>query len=277
MRNIRHLRNIIVPYYKKRIIKHNELPNKPIYIFYHVYCSPAGSWKDIVESQINELSDSGLLDYSKMVFISIIGSDIDAEWILEHFSKNKIRFINRSLSGKCFEFPCLEYMQKLSFSEEFYALYIHSKGSSYQQTYPDETLQKRIRNISAWRNVLMYYNVKLWRNAIYFLNHGYDSYGCLLMDEYANVKKHYSGNFWWTTSSNCKNCNEITADVKTNRWEAEQWIINDKTKPYCPFYCWSLLYDFHINSSTWENKWYNISNIRYCFNHWFEGRKHLLY
>jgi len=277
----RHIRNILVPYnrhdFKQNLICNSNI--RPIYVYYHIFCGK-GEWKTIVEEQIYIIKKSNLYKIVNKFFITIIGSNYDKEYVLNKFNKSNVEIVYFSQDGSCYEFPCLQKMKEMSKHKEFYALYIHTKGSSYSiDRFKGDTekFNSYVENVSAWRNLMNYYNIEKWDMALSSLIAGYSTYGCLLMEGHLDVKSHYSGNFWWTTSENCQNSKELAKNELTDRWNAEQWIINEHTKPYCAFYSHVLFYAFKIKSSTWLKPWWNRDNILYAFAHWTEGRKHLLY
>lgn len=278
LKTLIHFRNILIPYWKVPLKKEYDELTRKIFIFYHIYCGP-NNWKKIVIEQLSIMRVSELMTHVDKIYITVLGNDDDLDWIKENLHDVNYEIIYFSNDGSCFEFPCLAKMQHLARSFKFYALYIHTKGSSknFNKNNSDHIQLKD--NIESWRALLNYYNINKWKNAIYYLNKGYYTYGCLLMKKNNNFSSHYSGNFWWSTSENCLKSFIIENNDKTNknRWIAEQWIVNNYNKAFCPFYSWVLLYDFNISNTTWLCRWYNINNIKYILNHWKNGRKHLLY
>lgn len=276
---LRHIRNILVPYYRHEPKVRDAEINCPVYVFYHIYCGK-GDWKSILNEQVGLIQSSELINNIDIYYLTIIGTNDDKEYVLNRFPLNKVEIVHFSQDGSCFEFPCLQKMQELSEAQKFYALYFHTKGSSYDiNRFKDDISEYKsvTGNVVAWRNLMNYYNIVKWQMAISSLNNGFSTYGCLLMEEHRNVMPHYSGNFWWTTSDNCLNSPKITDSYRADRWNAEQWIINSKSRPYCAFYCYVLLYGFEIKNSTWLKPWWHKSNLSYAITHWREGRKHLLY
>lgn len=230
-------------------------------------------WKEIVIEQIELLRTSGLLDNVDKVYLTVIGSDEDLMWVESKLRPYPIECVYHSSDGNVYEFPTLEYMKKIAEKEEFYALYLHSKGSSYDVS--DAKNHERIKNIKAWRRCLEYWTILQWRKAISALKNGYATYGALLMDN-GRTPAHYSGNIWWTTSGNLRSCQYFRLPEKRSRWDAEFWIINNVRKAVCPYYSGILFYDMECRESSWREPWYSKNNLKYIMNHWKVGRKHLL-
>ena len=224
-----------------------SLPSLPIYLFYHIYCGP-NDWKGIFYEQIELMIKSNLIKKISRIYLTIIGFENDKKFIISQIPHDKINIVYFSSDGSCFEFPCLSEMKRISQSENFYALYIHTKGSSYSR---------------------FQYNNKYGKFETLWLKK---------ISPHSTIRKyHYSGNFWWSTSENIKKCSEIDTQYIKNRWLAELWIINDGSKAYCPFYSNLLLYEAHISPSTYLKPWYHRENIKYALYYFFKARKHLLY
>lgn len=276
----KHIRNILIPYHKTiTFLKKDTRIKRPIFVFYHIYCGK-GNWKSIFNEQVLLMQKSNLEAHVTKFYLTIIGNASDKEYILDKFDKRKISIVYFSQDGSCYEFPCLKKMKSLSTEQNFYALYFHTKGSSYSLDKFGGNIDKFnvwVDNVSAWRDLLNYYNIVKWELAISALNNGFSTYGCLLMEEHKKVRPHYSGNFWWSTSENCKFSRDFDDCTTFDRWNAEQWIINSHSKPYCAFYSYLLLYSYKIQPSTWLKPWWDKENVVYTINHWKEGRKHLLY
>lgn len=279
------IKHRLIPY---RINKKNNiydrplvsLPSFPIYLFYHIYCGP-NDWKGIFYEQIELMIKSNLIKKISRIYLTIIGFENDKKFIISQIPHDKINIVYFSSDGSCFEFPCLSEMKRISQNENFYALYIHTKGSSYSRFQYNNKYGKFETlwlNTISWRNIMNYFNITKWNMAVNALANGYDTYGCIKMSPHSTIQKyHYSGNFWWSTSENIKKCSEIDTQYINNRWLAELWIINDGSKAYYPFYSYLLLYEAYISSSTYLKPWYHRENIKYALYYFFKARKHLLY
>lgn len=287
MIDLRHIRNILVPYWnntqnRKWVRRSQSLTiTKPIHIFYHIFCGP-NRWKEIVGEQIEMMKQSGLFEATTTMHFTLIGSAQDLEWFYDQFleeERKKLELIYHSQDGSCFEFPTLEEFERLSRAGlDFIALYLHSKGTSYNydpKNMSKEHYRNRLRNADSWRDLMNYFNIRWWKVAVTLLQNGYDTYGALLMEPHSHInQRHYSGNFWWSTSANIRHCAPLTRE---NRWNAEIWSVNDRTKAYCAYYSWVLLYGTCLPESTYNKSTFNHLNIKHLFYHYKTGRKFLLY
>ena len=75
-------------------------------------------------------------------------------------------------------------------------LYIHTKGIRWFGTSQEE-------NILDWIKLLIYWNIELWGKAVDTIK-SYDTYGCNITTGNGIYPLHYSGNFFWATSTYLK-------------------------------------------------------------------------
>ncbi len=217
-----------------QLLQYKEFVNdKPIYIFYHIYC--ANGWVDIVNDQVNLMKGSGLYNTAKKIFFVINGDKNSYDYIVANYGDDKIKFIKGR--GK-YEYPTIELIRKLSKKEDFKGLYIHTKGSS----------KKVGTHSSYWRKVMDFYNIALWRYNYMILN-SHDIVGCNFssggtpIDEYwvhhSTVlingwfkyhTDHFAGNFWWFNPEYINKLRDLTPKEKNNRWNAEWYIFMCKPK-----------------------------------------------
>ena len=129
----------------------------------------------------------------------------------------------------------LEILQTISYSENFYCYYLHSKGVSKLNQ------RGRINPIKSWRNYMEYFIIDKYNNCIVELNSGVDAVGVKLRptpkgnpnntlmfwwgkSNISPIPKHFSGNFWWSKSDYIKKLPDIKILSKYDRHEAEFWI-----------------------------------------------------
>jgi hypothetical protein len=209
----------------------------PIYIFYHVYCK--NEWKLIVDEQIKLIKQIGLFDESKCIFFVINGDKKSYNYILSNYENPKISFIR---TNEKYEFPTLDIIKKISESNKFKGLYLHTKGVT------------KSNFTSSWRKVMNFYNINLWRNNYSVLDK-YDIAGCnfkygnITISDYWNyydeknteqehpVKytDHFSGNFWWFNSEYMNKLRYLSSEEKNNRFNAEWYIF----KGFPKFFNWA--------------------------------------
>lgn len=240
-----------------------DIKNK-IYGFYHIYCG-SNDWRGIVNEQMEFIKLSGLNNFINNLFVAIIGNDEDRQIVKSMLSDFPYKVIYENVDGGCYEFPCLKYMKELSTQDEFLCFYFHTKCSSY--SWNKETRinfeWKRIHGMR-WRNLMNYYVLYKWHIAVNVLKSGYDAYGILLRD---NPYPHFSGNFWWATSSCVKNSREIDVDFVKDRYNAEFWVLSGfEKKIYSPFKRGLLLKIIKTNYGYKQLPWWNLKNLLYLVN-----------
>jgi hypothetical protein len=211
----------------------NFVLDKPIYVFYHIYC--ANGWVEILEDQVNLMKESGLYDTAKKLFFVVNGDQESYDFITKKYADKKIKF---SKVKNKYEYPTIELIKKLSKKENFKGVYIHTKGSS----------KKIGTHSNYWRKVMDFYNISLWKYNYTVLD-SYDIAGCNFsqggtpVDKYwANYSTvlingwfkyhtdHFAGNFWWFNPSYVNKLRDLTPEEKNNRWNAEWYIFMGKPK-----------------------------------------------
>ena len=85
--------------------------------------------------------------------------------------------------------------------------YLHTKGLRHFGT-PNES------QVIDWINLMLYWNIERWQLATQRLN-VFDTYGC------NDIGWHYSGNFWWATSSHIR---KLPTKIETYYTAPEDWI-----------------------------------------------------
>lgn len=190
----------------------------PINVFYHI-CM-INHYKEIVKEHLELIVSSGLYDVIDNIYIGCLGSKKEINNlhdILSAYDKIKIYSFDTNLEK--FEFATLQVIEDICESgEEFYGLYIHTKGCSY----PGNEGGKY------WRDYMNYYNISQWEDCIDQLDIGYDTFGVKLLSA-ANPPSftmHYSGNFFWFYSEYAATLPRIKELDRKNRFNAETWICS---------------------------------------------------
>jgi len=191
--------------------------DKPIRIYYHIGAID-DDYQSIVDEQLFKLKNSGLLDCADKIYYSIVGKQ--QVTLPENF---ECRYKNKKF--KVAELPLLEILREDSKKDDFYCLYLHTKGSSrnYLKT------PKGVGRI--WRNYLDYFNIEQWKKCVTLLD-SYDTVGTSLKKSAGWYLDHYSGNFWWANSDYISTLPSVydvklKDETKDNRYKAEMWILND--------------------------------------------------
>jgi len=209
---------------------------------------------EILERIINYLKERNIFDFLEFLVINNIGDDID-----ETYFKNisdKIIVINYSKDISLFE--CVTIKHIISFSKvhsNYNILYLHTKGASYTKNY--------IYNdgIVSWTNYMLYCLVDNFQTCTDLLN-SYDTVGCNFRND---PKKHYSGNFWWATSSYLQklNCTDFN-----DKCDAEMSILSKNPK-YFNIYTLERMYETTYQLEIYKNAVIaklneNRKNIYFC-------------
>ena len=204
-------------------------------IFYHMVDFHGG--RPIIESQINTLIESGIMESSELFFYCNYNI-ANYDWLKERLKDYKnISYIDQHIEPRDWEIPTLKSLKDYcdNVTEETYVLYIHHKGITH------------IGNsaVDDWRDLMMYFNVTKWQDCVDKLDQGYDTAGVLWRDDYQYI--HYSGNFWWATSSYIKKQPAFCMPAENNylgqfgfgtpghphKMDCEFWIGIGKPKAYC--------------------------------------------
>jgi len=174
-------------------------------------------WIEISDDILKEMRSSGLWKELDSIFVFMDGD----RWL----EMDKTYLFNKKEDD--YEFPALEKMHELAQTEEFRALYIHTKGSSKTKNDPSK------ENLRDWFKVMLWATVTNYKKCFTALE-AYDACGA----NYANCKNgehfphHFSGNFWWANSSYIKTLpkpNRITPYSGFHiRHNAEFWIGENK-------------------------------------------------
>lgn len=230
---------------------------KPIIIFYHIFC--ANHWKLIVEDQMTLIKSSGLFKVASKIILMIIGSDESYDYIINKYKDNKIEFLR---SKNKYEYPTLELIKNFSSENNFKGLYLHTKGAS----------KEFIGGSYYWGKVMNFYNINLWEYNQTKLN-DYDVVGCnfrkgnMNIEEYWGIYSnniyfldstyhtdHFSGNFWWFNSDYIKELRYLSLTEKKNRFNAEWYIFMKNPK----YFSWATMPQIHNLNKNEYNKFNDL-------------------
>jgi hypothetical protein len=187
----------------------NELSSTRVTIFWLI---GPGNWtQQVVDEEINEMRQSGLLARTSNIFVW--GQDYDRAhssnahtWVdlfkMHPDAAAKVHAIDLgaaenewwSKQGKTFEFPALQGAWQFCRQTEDVSnqaiLYLHSKGSTKQHWQGDEF---------TWRQIMSNFALRNYESCLANLGCGYSTCGSALQKGLLTVAPwmHYSGNFWW--------------------------------------------------------------------------------
>ena len=167
-----------------------------IAIFYHVFL--VNDFKYRVQDQLTKIVVSGLYDQCDSLFLGAgYERPEDLEWLRKLVSKyGKVQicgFSNTSLREK----NTLQVLLEFAKQTDAYICYFHSKGV-WRQSYISDL----------WRMIMDYHVLFQWEKCVAKLKEGCDMVGILYCEAtFLGHWPHYSGNYWWTTSSHIRALN----------------------------------------------------------------------
>ena len=191
----------------------------PIYVFYHI-CTVN---MKIVDEQIAELINSGLYSIATKMFYGCNCSSCDT--ILDDYMKQYDKFtpISSAILPDVLTYEngtinaMIDYAK--SSNKKFYALYIHTKGTSNLS----EAQNK-------WRKFMMYWLVANHKLCIDILNRDFYTVGLFYSSSLGLSAKHYAGNFFWADSTYLKLLTPIPIEKIGNRFNAEMTLFKKHQK-----------------------------------------------
>lgn len=249
----------------------------PIYIYITVCC--INNYSDIFNKLIDSIYNNQSF-YNLINEIRLIIFHCDNDFLLQkYYSHPKIKIIKKFKEnfGNNTEHYSLNIIREHSFKENFYILYLHTKGVSNR--HQNKFIQEKI---NYWIDYLLYFNINYHE---YILNnlHNYSSIGVDLngnnckyyYSKFKNlnelVKKegllgdnypyHYGGNFWWSKSEYIKTITECE-----NIYPASEFFITNGNKgQFGKFLClWNSKINFYKINYT-KDKYFNKNFNSYVY------------
>ena len=212
---------------------------KKIYGWMHVACMHGGN---LIASELHgQLEQSGLLDKTHNVFVSMVGDSRQRAELREYlFGRHgdTYRIVHDSPDISEYEWPALKHMWALSQEEDFLGYYLHTKGASNCRPDVSPAIQQNIRN---WRYCMSHFVVNKHSSCISALNSGsVDACGPLYnpcLNE--GMPGIFAGNFWWATSPHLKTLPDpvvVAGPPGSNRMGAESWVCGRADGRYLSTY-----------------------------------------
>lgn len=218
------------------------------YIFYHIYLTEGV--EIIVQDQINTLIASGILEESEL-HTTIMGENLHPSFkkvlsLVKPYSKV---ISTESLNLHEIYTQGLLYNHAVSTSDTHNYLYMHTKGCTRIHSTPSGLYS--YRNVENWRKRMEYFNILQYKACIQTLR-DVDVVGIHYVPQnyVPNTPAHYSGGFWWTTSTyvrNLPNPWDYLKDTPVDRFNAEFWIGRISHKAAC-LYPIPVEYELHNSS-----------------------------
>lgn len=251
----------------------------PVYGVYHIFCDK--DWQNMVAQQIGHLRESGLLERSDKLYVSIIArSDNDIEELRRIVGDGEKLEIIADCRDACkFEYPALQFLRRKCMEEDCLVYYFHTKGITYQNfSTTDRKFNNFKRNIESWRLMMEYFLFDKWKVAVNLLSGNtvaaadgphrrpasgerFDVYGCYRFPPPPMQYYLYAGNFWWARAKYIRTLPDFDESrMAGDRFFAEEWLFRGKPKSFSAFdtladiYCVNMepcLYRSDMNATLW--------------------------
>jgi len=188
-----------------------------IYVYIHVCC--INNWKAVFTNIYSNIRNSGLYDIITGIKCNVLSTDVQDALFFKELNDSKIEILGINNNLDLYETPTINMLYDHACKEDFYVLYLHTKGVRHNDTNI---------NIIDWVNYLIYFNIGKYENCIKNLLE-YDTVGVNLYFENSIAPTHYSGNFWWSKSSYIR---RIDKCVYTKYISPEVWITEKNIGKY---------------------------------------------
>jgi len=182
----------------KKDILDQKIEEIPIYGVYFICC--IGNYLDVVEEQINCVVNSGLYNASKEIlcFVCLYKENNGLVNLFSEYPKFRLITSKLNLYEK---FAINNYKEQIKEDSHYYyyyyVYYFHTKGVTHSN---DSIFSKR-------RRILNFYILQNYKLILKLLKF-YNTVGVNL---FKYPKMHYSGNFWWATSSYLEQLKDINS------------------------------------------------------------------
>jgi hypothetical protein len=214
-------------------------------IFIHAAILP--KCKERLIQYLDLIVKSGLIENVKYIFICFVGPEkvpITEETVNNYNKNNNICVYKVSEKLEDFELPTLNFINQFAKNNpEFNVLYLHTKGVGKEINL---CIEDQIE-------YMLYFNVLKWRDCVNALIEC-DTCGVDLRTE---PVLHYSGNFWWSTTSNINslptivefhNIEKFPNPLNSLRHNQEFWICYNKNKKHFALWdCGINCYERHLH------------------------------
>lgn len=197
--------------------------SKPIYLCIHV-CM-IGNYIEILQSFQDKLKELGMQNFFSKIFIGILGKHENSsiQKVLNMFENVELLDFNENLG--LYERLTLHKLYEKSLEHEFYVLYLHTKGVTHS---PMDY------SIHVWRNKMLFFLLQYTTLTLHQFEHDTaDVVGIDFLTDSRKYPRHYSGNFWWTTSKHLKT---LHLPIENDYLAPEMWICNNNHGRYISLY-----------------------------------------
>lgn len=199
-----------------------------------MHITTINNYQDITDELFGDIINSGLMGEIEKIFVCILGG---GNVNLPTDSKIEVLLEDRDIN--LYEFATLNKIIDFSKSSEgeHNVLYLHLKGLTSNNTN---------QCIVDWRRYMSYFNIYKHDECFKLLEDN-DTCGVDLRN---TPVLHYSGNFWWTTTSHVKKLRSFgeLPVILSERHKAEFWLCSDKDGKYSSMWdCGIDVYSRHLH------------------------------
>ena len=177
---------------------------KPIYIYIHICVK--NNWFTVLTNLIMNIKKSGLYEIIDKIRCFVLGT---LDEIPESLNDKKIIIVKKDPRYHLYERFTLNNLYDDCLKEDFYVLYLHTKGITKEKSLP----------VKDWVEYLIHFNMYRHKEIINLLKE------CNCVGVNLQEGPHYSGNFWWSKSSHIIN---LKREIGNGYIDPEFWVTSKK-------------------------------------------------
>jgi hypothetical protein len=179
----------------------------------------------VLRDMLQQLQDYGLAAALDSIVVLNYGYPLPEDLTTEHAHSGKAVWVQVHESTVFFEVPSLRVLHRLSqhlrrsptnapsTAGDTQILYLHTKGTSYQQAYAQ---------IEDWRDMMLYFAAGRHATARHLLQSG--EVDCVGVNFKSHPRPILSGNFWWSTAAHLVALPALQHRT-AGKYEAETWVL----------------------------------------------------
>lgn len=223
-----------------RISESAPMTSTKVLVYIHV--ATISRWRDILIDMLMTMKLSGLLSLDADLVIGVVGNAEEVKQLIFATEgrfipgTGQVQIIPLSTDVQRWEIPSMNYLREFALTQgklgkRVNVLYVHTKGA-FGHGDPAVVWQ--------WRKRLEHMLVFNFKTCLHLLDRGFDTVGVnavnMFVEEHEFKMKvnpehawHYSGNFWWTTSSHLARLPALSLDHEIDhieRCKAENFILS---------------------------------------------------
>ncbi len=180
-----------------------------VYVYIHICC--INNWQEVFAKLLSDIKTCGLYDKIEKIRCVVLTMNSIPD---ELFRDPKIELVGVHRNLNLYELATLHPLYDHARTEDFYVLYLHTKGVRHNNTNPC---------VNDWVNYLSYFNIEQHETCMKELE-DHDTVGVNLQNDPCI---HYSGNFWWSKSSHIRTLQKCVYNCYNS---PEFWITSGKGK-----------------------------------------------